>query len=265
MNFFEKLEYLMYRDGIKNLKVMSEKSGIPYTTLKGLYTRGVENIKLTTLHKLSRFFDTTLDYLMNDEITDVNYGKDRGFKADDYENEMVKKYRFLDQHGKKIVGIVLDAEYERVRYSKQDKMEKVITLPTIVDEPEENETVEIRVFNIAAAAGFGNYLLDDDCNYEMLAFSAVDVPAKASFGIRISGDSMEPSVEDGAIVWVEERLEINNGEIGIFILNGDSYCKALQIDYDSREVSLVSHNEKYKPIKIREADDLRTVGKVLVC
>ena len=73
MNFFNKLEFLMARDGIKNLKVLSERSGIPYTTLKGFYSRGVESVKLSTVEKLKIFFDTSLDYLMNEDIADPHH------------------------------------------------------------------------------------------------------------------------------------------------------------------------------------------------
>ena len=74
MDFIAKLEFLMKEKGVKNLNVLAEESGIPYSTLRGFYIRGTDNIKSSTLNSLKRFFGCTLDYLVVDEITDRNYG-----------------------------------------------------------------------------------------------------------------------------------------------------------------------------------------------
>ena len=54
------------------------------------------------------------------------------------------------------------------------------------------------------------------------------IPESASFGVKISGDSMEPEFEDGQIAWVLKQDMVKNGEIGIFSLNGEAYIKKLQ-------------------------------------
>ena len=103
-----------------------------------------------------------------------------------------------------------------------------------------------------------------------MRFKKADIPHKTSFGVRITGDSMTPQIHDGDIVWVEERLEIENGQIGIFTLtinsNTDSYCKKLNIEYhqNRRVVSLLSLNPKYEPIMVSDIDGLKTVGRVLL-
>lgn len=72
MGFLEKLEYLMKQKKITNLNELSNKSQIPYTTLKGFYTRGTDNIQKSTLKRLSEFFDCTIDYLVCDDVIDPN-------------------------------------------------------------------------------------------------------------------------------------------------------------------------------------------------
>lgn len=59
-----------------NKRTLSQKSGIPYTTISDWYNKGFENTRISTVKKLATYFDVTLDYLLLDEITDVNYGKD---------------------------------------------------------------------------------------------------------------------------------------------------------------------------------------------
>ena len=88
-----------------------------------------------------------------------------------------------------------------------------------------------------------------------------NVPINANFGVRISGDSMEPQFSDGQIVWVHQQQIIEDGEIGIFIYNGDAYCKKYKSD--SNGVYLISLNPQYSPIQVLETDELRVFGKVV--
>ena len=55
MNFLDKLEKEMKLLGIKNLHELSVKSKIPYSTLRGFYTKGYEKAKLPTLIALKNF------------------------------------------------------------------------------------------------------------------------------------------------------------------------------------------------------------------
>lgn len=129
-------------------------------------------------------------------------------------------------------------------------------------EAETRET-DVRLYDLPASAGLGNYLYEDS-GYEMITVGADIFPPEASFGIRISGNSMEPDIPDKSVVWVKEQLKLENGQVGIFVLNDDTaYCKKLKIDENKREVHLVSFNPEYKPMKISEDDFLRTVGRVV--
>lgn len=136
------------------------------------------------------------------------------------------------------------------------------TTQAIHDE-EQKQLINVRVYSLAASAGLGNYL-DEYEAYDMIGFDTDKIPHKADFGIRISGDSMEPDIRNSSIVWVKQQIQVDNGDIGIFILNGEAFCKKLNIDHKMRKVTLVSLNKKYRPIVIAEHDDLRTVGKVLM-
>ena len=92
--------------------------------------------------------------------------------------------------------------------------------------------------------------------------NAESAPSDASFGIRISGDSMEPVIEDLSVVWVRNQESLENGDVGIFVLNGESLCKKLNTS--SGKCYLESFNSKYSPIEVLETDDLRVVGKVIL-
>lgn len=66
MNFIEKLNYLMDKKKL-NKHSLAEKSGIPYTTIEGWYKKGYDNLRISTLKKLSLFFNTSLDFWAFDD------------------------------------------------------------------------------------------------------------------------------------------------------------------------------------------------------
>lgn len=71
MNFLEKLDNLMEQRNL-NKHSLSELCGIPYTTIDGWYKKGYDNIRITTLKKLSDFFGTSLDFWAFDDQNERN-------------------------------------------------------------------------------------------------------------------------------------------------------------------------------------------------
>ncbi|MBO4848895.1 MAG: helix-turn-helix domain-containing protein [Clostridia bacterium] len=114
----------------------------------------------------------------------------------------------------------------------------------------------VPLYDLPVSAGTGIFL--DSDNYE--SYESDSIPPEANFAVRISGDSMEPMFSDGQIVFVRSTTELASGDIGIFIYNGDSYCKKLD---KSDGLRLMSLNPRYKPISIKYAYELRVVGKVV--
>ena len=78
----------------------------------------------------------------------------------------------------------------------------------------------IDIFENAVSAGTGNFLVDGP--KETVRIDESILPEDTTFGVRISGDSMEPEFHDGQIAWVLQQESVANGEIGIFALNGAS-------------------------------------------
>ena len=71
------------------------------------------------------------------------------------------------------------------------------------------------VSNLRVSAGTGSFL--DEDNFEMVSFPENAVPAEADFGVRVSGNSMEPVYHDGQIVWVERCETLSIGQVGRYI------------------------------------------------
>jgi len=67
MKLTDKLDMLMSEKGI-NKSVLSKHSGIPYSTIANFYEKGTDNVKLSTLLKLSSYFKVSLDYIADDGV-----------------------------------------------------------------------------------------------------------------------------------------------------------------------------------------------------
>lgn len=123
------------------------------------------------------------------------------------------------------------------------------------DKPVSAKYIYLDFPEMPASAGKG-VLLEEECNTKFKVVSN-DITKKADFVIRVSGDSMEPEYYHDDIVLVKKQPEINIGEIGIFVLNGEGYIKKYGGD------RLVSLNKKYKDILLSDNDNCVCAGKVI--
>ena len=115
--------------------------------------------------------------------------------------------------------------------------------------------LKIDWYTLPAPAGTGTFLYSDLAEELFVPESAE--AEQADFVISVGGDSMEPTYHDGDKVFVEKCDAIEVGEVGIFVLNGEVYIKELG------NKCLISHNEKYKPIRIGENDSVYCYGRVI--
>jgi len=115
----------------------------------------------------------------------------------------------------------------------------------------------IPLYDLPVSAGLGHFL--DSSDYTMLEVDDT-VPLSATFAVRIQGDSMTPRFSDRQIVFVHQQQTLEDGEIGIFLLDGDAYCKLLR---KQNGTFLISLNTDYAPIPVQEFSELRVLGKVI--
>ena len=116
---------------------------------------------------------------------------------------------------------------------------------------------ERKVFYTTVSAGTGSFLDGED--YEM--YTSPDIPEEASFGVYVSGDSMEPRYHNEELIWIEQTEQLEDGEIGIFYLDGNAYVKKFQ--NNGNGTYLVSLNKKYGPIPVTENNSFKIFGRVL--
>ena len=165
----------------------------------------------------------------------------------------------LNEEGRKKVMeyISLLEGYNNGKYLKEAPVLYEVASSQIVDFPA--QTSFIKVYENPVSAGHGNFLANEA--YEEVNRKDNNIPDDADFGVRITGNSMQPRYINGQIVWVHQQETLEEGQIGFFELNGECYCK--QLHYENHQAQLISFNKEYAPIIVKEGDSFRTFGRVL--
>lgn len=127
----------------------------------------------------------------------------------------------------------------------------------VVKEPEqEQETIFIEYSTLKVSAGTGEPLIDDTY-HDFLKVKRSDLTEEANFAVQISGNSMLPRFKDKEWVLVRSQPDVEIGEIGIFIIDGNGYIKERAAD------RLVSINPEYDDIYFKENQDIKCKGLVI--
>lgn len=80
-------------------------------------------------------------------------------------------------------------------------------------------------------------------------------------GIRVNGDSMEYTIENGSIAFIKKGEEVANKKVGAFILNNKALLKRYMCMDES--CFLRSDNREYSDIPVGADDDFYIVGKFI--
>lgn len=114
MTMLERIDALKAKSGIKDNARLARESGIPYTTVVGLYKRGTEGMQLGTLRSLARYFAVTMDYLADGKTeTEAATKGDNNMMTFD-EMELIRMYREArDETRGMIKGILICEDRER--------------------------------------------------------------------------------------------------------------------------------------------------------
>ena len=132
---------------------------------------------------------------------------------------------------------------------------------------ETDKFFQIRYFaDIRASAGGGAEVFGED--YEMLNIDKIIMANMVGMGntkleaIHIDGESMEPTLNNGSIVFID-REQTNIGKDGIFIASTTAglFIKRIRRRADGM-IELISDNKAYSP-EVLASDEVSIVGKVV--
>lgn len=171
-------------------------------------------------------------------------------KSPSYSDEaltIASDYTSLDSHGKAAIRALMDEELNRME-----------ELAQLTEDAPEKEPKIIPLYLTPAAAGYASPVIGEE--FEPLTLGPDD-PQGADFAVRLQGDSMEPAFPDGTFVFCN-RDPMSDGDIGVFVVDGEAVCKQYHYDPMLGMTYLFSLNRARA-----DADKLitRTSGQTLTC
>ena len=207
---------------------------------------------MDNIEKMSEIFHIKKSELLGDTLIELSQSISQATQeaSDELLEELTANYTRLD----------LKRRDRLVRASDELVKEQIKEQTDIADNviPFRAEKLfDYEYYDQAASAGTGQYLGD-------VAKETIQLPIEvdADFVIPIHGDSMEPDYHEGDLIFVELTLNLNDGDIGIFSLDGEVYIKQLLIKEGNRAY-LHSLNSNYADIPITPQSDFRVIGEVV--
>ena len=179
---------------------LARRLGVTSTAVAN-YEGGKNALREDLLLKLFQVLDVDPNYLYQDALMG------QAFVCSVEEQSLVRKYRALATPGRQTLHAVADAlgAYQAELEAAQPPA----------------EVRQIPLYRCPAAAGLAAPVFGEDFDYMDVAG---DVPRGAELAVRIQGDSMEPWIRDGSVVYVNHD-PLQSGDVGIFCVDGEMVCK----------------------------------------
>ena len=115
MDFYKILEDIMQQKSI-SIPDVARMCNLPDSTIRSIISRKSKTVALEVAFKISKGLNISLEELNGEVLNQSNDSHSTN------EQEVIKKYRALDEHGKMLVNNVLDLEYKRVTSQKSNEV-----------------------------------------------------------------------------------------------------------------------------------------------
>ena len=242
MDLAQKIKLLRSENGWTQ-EDLAKKSGVSIQSIKRYETGMGENITTSNLEKIAKVFEVKKSYFLNDDESSLVVRK---FDENLVRKSFVSPSNLKPQNksnDKMSNGLSISVHKSSPNMSiSPEKSEKLQKMQKLINE-QENKLINLRFFpNVSAAAGYGAN--NDNENFKSIPVTAsflttiLRIQAKQSDVINVLGNSMEPFLKDGDMVFVLPTHEASNGEIVIANLDGDLYVKKLLKDPIKKRIRL---------------------------
>lgn len=157
-------------------------------------------------------------------------------------------------------------------YPRIDKIELLadyfnVTKADLVEDKEKQvlETLPVKKIPVVSkiSAGLPIYSEENLVDYIYFATNKLNSD-KEEFGLKVSGDSMDKIFQDGDIVVVEKDSVVENGQLGVVMVNGYN-ATVKRIRYNGDQIILIpeSNNQSHYPQVYGKNDEVKIVGRVV--
>lgn len=269
MNISERIFYLLSRDN-KTASELGEYIGVKPSSINGWKKGSYPSSKY--IEKIAEFFKVSISYLIsgheettlgipNQSKVDVFYSLNKSNL-----DKAISYAEFLQyKEDKEKVDLHLVAE-KNTSYSPSIPTNTISISEHIkeetrldINEEDQEPKKELRILGYTAA---GEPIDMPDDIYGLGDVIKVPADIKADFALTVKGDSMEPRILNGSLVYVKMQDTVDNGQIAIVSINNTVTCKKFKKTKNA--IRLESINPSYAPIIIDNEDiDFKIIGKVI--
>lgn len=127
------------------------------------------------------------------------------------------------------------------------------------------ETLPVKKIPVVSkiSAGLPIYSEENLIDYIYFATNKLNSD-KEEFGLKVSGDSMDKIFQDGDIVVVEKDSIVENGQLGVVMINGYN-ATVKRIRYNGDQIILIpeSNNSNHYPQVYGKGDEVKVIGRVV--
>lgn len=253
MDTSDRLKQLMSEHHLKQVDVLNMSK--PFQRALGIsmgkstlsqYVSGKQSPDQERLFLLAKTFDVSEPWLMGYNVSRKRNAQEYQHLSEDDLNKLIDVYNQLEMgRQQKVIS------YASLQLKDQE------------DPIELSEQSNVVYVYGAVSAGTGEYVPDELGEPEAVEVSG-KIP-KYDYAVRVNGDSMEPTFDNGQILFVKKVADQNNVRNNQFVIadfNGELFVKKLSIK--DKEIKLISLNKKYKDIIIHDYDDFVVEGTVII-
>lgn len=185
-------------------------------------------------------------------------------------NLTLEQVGYLVGVGKSTVRKWETGDIENMKRDKIVKLAKALRVSPsyimgIEEEQPQIETLPVKKIPVVSriSAGLPIYSEENLIDYIYFATNKLNSD-KEEFGLKVSGDSMDKIFQDGDIVVVEKDSIVENGQLGVVMINGYN-ATVKRIRYKGDQVILIpeSNNTNHYPQVYGKDDEVKIIGRVV--
>lgn len=157
-------------------------------------------------------------------------------------------------------------------YPRIDKIELLadyfnVAKADLVEDKERQvlETLPVKKIPVVSKVSAGLPIYSEENLIDYIYFATNKLNSdKEEFGLKVSGDSMDKIFQDGDIVVVEKDSVVENGQLGVVMINGYN-ATVKRIRYNGDQIILIpeSNNSSHYPQVYGKNDEVKIIGRVV--
>lgn len=228
---------LMNFRNVKQVEIV-EATNIPKTTLNG-YARGTSIPNPGNVQKIADFFNVKKSDI------DIRFSD---------EQDRIRKLKSIGLYQESIA-------------------DKIVSVTNKLNEPRQEKVYDFAISQLNEQSGNVNesesiYLVGQTAAGSPIEYSQLNIeqinttiPKGADYALTVRGDSMEPLIKDGSIIFYKEQPTVENGEVAIIEIDRNEVtCKKFY--FNGEKIILRSINDKYEDMIFDRG--VRIIGKVIL-